>query len=67
MLPQLHLDQVFNMQINQSDAALLQRAINIAQSETDIANMMSPKSYRRLQAMNHQLEEIVTTLVTYSE
>jgi|19_taG_2_1085344.scaffolds.fasta_scaffold01198_2 hypothetical protein len=67
MNPTLHTDQVFNMQITTSDAALLYRALGFAESETNIANVVSTKSYQRLRALKHQLENLATTLVTYTE
>ena len=67
MPPQLHVDQVFNMQINGSDAALLYMTLNFADSKPDITALLSPKKYQRLRAMCDQLEQIATTLVTYSE
>jgi|TARA_R110002110_G_scaffold24749_12_gene92347 hypothetical protein len=67
MNPTLHTDQVFNMQITTSDAALLYRALGFAESETNIANVISGKSYQRLRALKHQLENRATTLVTYTE
>ena len=55
------------MQITTSDAALLYRALGFAESETNIANVISGKSYQRLRALKHQLENRATTLVTYTE
>lgn len=55
------------MQITTSDAALLYRALGFAESETNIANVVSTKSYQRLRALKHQLENLATTLVTYTE
>lgn len=67
MPPQLHVDHVFNMQISGSDAALLYMTLNFADSKPDITSLLSPKKYQRLRAMCDQLEQIATTLVTYSE
>ena len=44
MPPQLHVDQVFNMQISGSDAALLYMTLNFADSKPDITALLSPKS-----------------------
>tara|TARA_R110001592_G_scaffold361649_1_gene672942 strand:- start:1739 stop:1906 length:168 start_codon:yes stop_codon:yes gene_type:complete len=55
------------MQISGSDAALLYMTLNFADSKPDITALLSPKKYQRLRAMCDQLEQIATTLVTYSE
>ena len=67
MNPQLNMSQTFDFRISQSDAALLFQAIGFAESETNIKNCVSDKSYQRLKRMSRRFEDIATTLVTYTE
>ena len=67
MNPQLHTNQTFDFRISQSDAALLFQAIGFADSNNNIKNCVSGKSYRRLQRMSRRFEDIAYTLVTYTE
>ena len=54
MIPQLHVDQVFNMQISKADADLLSKAILCAGHIT-FSEQFDNRSWNRLEAMRKQL------------
>ena len=54
MIPQLHVDQVFNMQISKADADLLSKAILCAGHIT-FSKQFDNRSWNRLEAMRKQL------------
>ena len=58
MLPQQHVAPVFNMQISQADAALIDTAILLAGRYSQLFEIITPQQWDRLQAMQKQLTQI---------
>ena len=58
MLPQLHVDKVFNMQISQADAELLDTAIMLAGRYSHLFDVVTPAQWDRLKAMQKQLAQL---------
>ena len=58
MLPQLHVDRVFNMQISQADAELLDKAIMLAGHYPRLFDEVTPAQWDRLIAMHKQLKKL---------
>ena len=54
MIPQLHVDQVFNMKISKADAELLSKAILCAGHIT-VSETFDRESWKRLETMRKQL------------
>ena len=54
MIPQLHVDQIFNMQITKADAELLSKAILCAGHIT-FSETFDNQSWERLETMRKQL------------
>ncbi len=67
MNPQLNMNQTFDFRISQYDAALLFQAIGFADSDNDMKNHVSGKSYKRLKMLSRRFEDIAFTLVTYTQ
>ena len=58
MLPQLHVDHIFNMQISQADAELLDTAIMLAGRYSHLFDIVTPAQWDRLTAMQKQLAQL---------
>ena len=58
MIHKLHVDQVFNMQISQDDAALIDTAILLAGRYSQLFDIITPAQWDRLQEMQKQLTKI---------
>ena len=59
MDPQLHVDLVFNMQISQSDAALLHKLIHNTTMKPLMQETLKDGEMNRLNTMSTQFEQLV--------
>ncbi len=59
MDPQLHVDLVFNMQISQSDAALLHKLIHNTMMKPLMQETLKDGEMNRLETMSTQFEQLV--------
>jgi len=59
MDPQLHVDLVFNMQISQSDAALLHKLIHNTRIKPLMQETLKDGEMNRLNTMSTQFEQLV--------
>ena len=58
MLPQIHVDRVFIMQISEADAELLDTAIMLAGRYSHLFDIVTPAQWDRLKAMQNQLAQL---------